>query len=433
MAEISITLLFISIISGFILGIISGLTPGIHVNNFALILVAFSSVFLDMGLAPLYISVMILSNSITHTFIDIIPSIFLGAPEADTALAVLPGHRLLMDGNGSEAIRLSALGSAGSVVVSLILAVPLGLFFKNFYNDLNDYIGWILVLIVILMIATENGEIVEGQGSLVHYKYKIYAVFLFLISGMLGVFAFENEGKISPLFEIVEPSILFPLLSGIFGASMLLLSLMTGSVVPEQKRNSGFRIDKRRIIRGMVTGSTAGAFVAWLPGVSSAVGTVISRLLVKDDKDEDSSKEFIISVSGANTSNAIFSLLALAIILKTRSGAMAAIDRLINVNDMGFSIVILFLIVISFVSLISYYTTISLGERISGFLPKIRYNLLCTTVLAGLTLMVLLFTGLFGLVIFIISVPVGMIASFAKIRKTHAMGVIMLPIIMYFF
>ncbi|MBE0521837.1 MAG: hypothetical protein IBX39_06165, partial [Candidatus Methanoperedenaceae archaeon] len=46
--EISITLLIISIMSGFLLGIISGLTPGIHVNNFALILVALSPFFLDL-------------------------------------------------------------------------------------------------------------------------------------------------------------------------------------------------------------------------------------------------------------------------------------------------------------------------------------------------------------------------------------------------
>lgn len=87
--EISITILIISIMSGFLLGIISGLTPGIHVNNFALILVALSPFFLDLNVAPFYIAVAILSNSITHTFLDIIPSIFLGAPEADTALVVL--------------------------------------------------------------------------------------------------------------------------------------------------------------------------------------------------------------------------------------------------------------------------------------------------------------------------------------------------------
>jgi putative membrane protein len=225
--EISLTILIISIMFGFLLGIISGLTPGIHVNNFALILVAVSPFLSIMGFAPFYIAVIILFNSIAHTFLDIIPSIFLGAPEADTALAVLPGHVLLMEGRGAEAIRLSAIGSAGAVIVSLIMAIPMAYFFLKIDGILNAYIGWILVLIVVLMIYTENGEYVEGQGSLVHLKFKFYALLLFFISGFLGVFAFDNTVLMQPLLEFGEPSILLPLLSGLFGASMLVISLMT--------------------------------------------------------------------------------------------------------------------------------------------------------------------------------------------------------------
>lgn len=303
--DVSITLLIISIFTGFSLGIISGLTPGIHVNNFALILLALTPVFLEMGFSPFYIAVIILSNSVTQTFVDIIPSIFLGAPEADTALAVLPGHQLLMEGRGPEAVRLSAIGSAGSVAGSLLFAVPLGLFFMNIYGTIDAYIGWILVFIVVLMIATEKGEVVEGQGSLVHFKYKGYAVVLFFLSGLLGLFAFENVDKMTPLLTFGEPSILLPLLSGLFGASMLVLALMTRSEIPPQQKNCMFTLPGKRIVRGILSGSAAGSFVAWLPGVSSAVGTIIARLLVREDKGEEASKEFMISLSGANTANAV--------------------------------------------------------------------------------------------------------------------------------
>ncbi len=429
--ELSITLLIISIMFGFILGIISGLTPGVHVNNFALILVALAPAFVELGFTPFYIAIVILSNSIAQTFLDIIPSIFLGAPEADTALAVLPGHALLMEGKGSEAVRLSAIGAAGAVVVSLLFALPLGFFFLSIYGTINPYIGWFLVLIAVMMVATENGEVVEGQGSLVHLKFKMYAVFLFIISGMLGIFAFNNQTNMSPLVKLGEPSVLLPLLSGLFGASMLVISRMTKSEIPPQKKGGGFVLPGKRIARGLMTGTAAGSFVAWLPGVSSAVGTIIARLLVREEKDENSSKEFLISISGANTANAIFSLIALYVIQKGRSGAMVAIDKLVNVKDWDASVVIILLAVIVFVSVISYSTTIFLGDRISGFLSKVNYSKLCTAVLLGLSAMVFLFTGLFGFMIFLISIPVGMIASFAKIRKTHAMGVIMLPVIMY--
>jgi len=429
--DISLTLILISIFLGFLLGIISGLTPGIHVNNFALLLVALSPFFQSIGFAPFYIAVVILSNSIAHTFLDIIPSVFLGAPQADTALAVLPGHALLMEGKGAEAVRLSALGSAGAVVVSLIMALPLAFFFMKVYGVISAYIGWILILIVFLMIATENGEVVEGQGSLVHLKYKMYAIILFFISGMLGLFAFESEALMQPVVRFGEPSILLPLLSGLFGASMLVISLMTKSEVPPQQKASRFALPKKKIMRGMVTGSAAGSFVAWLPGVSSAVGTIIARLFVRE-KDSDSSKEFMVSISSANTSNAIFSLIALYIIGKARSGAMVSIGKLVDVSEWDLSVILVLLIVIVYVSTISYYTTIFLGNRISGFLSRINYSKLCAGVLTGLSVIVFMFTGWFGFVIFLISTPIGMIASFAKIRKTHAMGVILLPVIMYF-
>jgi len=65
--------------------------PGIHTNNFALILLALFPPLSDLGFSNLHIAAMILANSITHTVLNIIPSACLGAPDAGTALAVLPG------------------------------------------------------------------------------------------------------------------------------------------------------------------------------------------------------------------------------------------------------------------------------------------------------------------------------------------------------
>lgn len=67
MLEISLPLLLISIFSGIILGIFTGLTPGLHVNNAALFLVGISPALYAIGFAPKYIAVVIISNSISHT------------------------------------------------------------------------------------------------------------------------------------------------------------------------------------------------------------------------------------------------------------------------------------------------------------------------------------------------------------------------------
>ena len=90
-------LLILSVLIGFALGVISGLIPDIHTNNFALILLALSPPLSDRGFSNIRIAAMILANSITHTFLNLIPAAYLGAPDAGTALAVLPGSRSRCD------------------------------------------------------------------------------------------------------------------------------------------------------------------------------------------------------------------------------------------------------------------------------------------------------------------------------------------------
>ena len=261
MIDITYIALVLCIALGFALGILSGLTPGLHLNNFAAMLLALSPTLIALGLTPLEIASIILAASISQTFFDAIPAIFLGAPDSETALTVLPGQRLMLEGRGIEAIRLSALGSAGSIIFALLLVVPLSWAVSNYYDYLTKYVGVLLLAIALMMIRSERGPFVDGQGSLVHWKYKIIACLLFLTSGLLGIFAFDHESMInSPLG--LEPQVLLPLLSGIFGASSLLLSLSTDTEIPEQEesriRDAGpnfgqgdIRRQPRRLRRGL--------------------------------------------------------------------------------------------------------------------------------------------------------------------------------------
>jgi putative membrane protein len=68
--DISFLLLLFSVFGGYLLGIISGLLPGIHNNNFALLLVALAPILAEKGLSPFYIAVIIISNSVAQTFHD---------------------------------------------------------------------------------------------------------------------------------------------------------------------------------------------------------------------------------------------------------------------------------------------------------------------------------------------------------------------------
>ncbi len=320
----------------------------------------------------------------------------------------------------------------------------------------------ILISIVFLMLASEKGDQSQEKGLFSRYKYKFYALSLFLITGFLGLFAFSRESLMVPIINFGEPSALLPLLSGLFGASQLIISLFTSSNIPEESV-SALKLSQKRILRGILTGSAAGSLVAWLPGLSSAIAALLAGLLMKADFDKlslkkkdpepepalrrtflysdpsahnpetlASSKEFLVSMSGVNTSNAIFGLVAFVVIGRTRSGAMVAVKEILGTDSLDLSVLLLFFAAMVLTALFSYFSTVWIGNNAHHFLKKLDYTRLCAGVLVGLTVIVVLFTGFFGLFIFVISTPIGMLASFMNVRKSHAMGVILLPVILYF-
>ena len=422
MLEFIDTTLAFCVVLGFALGIISGLTPGLHLNNFASMLLAISPQLILLGLTPFQMASIILAASISQTFFDAIPAIFLGAPDSETALSVLPGQRLMLEGRGIEAVRLSALGSAGSIAFALLLVYPLSWIISSYYDYLVKYVGVLLLAISLMMIKSERGPWIEGQGSLVHWKYKLIAGMLFLTSGVLGIFAFEHEDLLySPLD--LEPQVLLPLLSGIFGASSLILSLTTKVQIPKQTE-SKIKMPGPTIAKAVLSGGLGGSLVAWIPGVSPSVASIAARL-----GSPGTAEEFLVSIAGVNSANALFSLVALYVIDRPRSGAAAAIQQLLTLDQ---NIMAQMMIMAVIVVLASYLATIAAAQLAARSISSLNYPRLCIIVLVFLLAMTYAFTGIFGLFVFFLSTIVGLIAPVAGIHRIHAMGVLMLPLIVMY-
>ncbi len=250
----TILLISITALLGTCLGVLTGLIPGLHVNNVAIILLSISPLAaeglmdlfgLDQYTVLLMVSAAIVATSMAHTFLDFIPSTFLGAPEPETALSVLPAHGMLMEGNGFRAVFLSAVGSFGAVIVGCLLLIPYRLMVNepvNGYAALKEYMVWVLIGVVILMLVTETSEVPylkteEDRGKKRWSKGRfsrtlgvILAMFLFLLSGILGLAALDL--KVTSPFGL-PATVLFPLLSGLFGTSTLIESLRGGAEVPD--------------------------------------------------------------------------------------------------------------------------------------------------------------------------------------------------------
>jgi len=204
---------------------------------------------------------------------------------------------------------------------------------------------------------------------------------------------------------------------------MLILSLASRAEVPPQ-RETEFDLPAVGITRAAFVGGVAGSIVAWVPGVTPAVATVATRL-----GSEGSDREFLISISGVNTANALFTLVALYVVGRTRSGAAVAIEDLVDLN---LPLLVFMLAIVLFVSILAYFATLAAGRVAAMVVRRIDYRILCIAVLAFLTAMTFGFTGPFGLFLYFLSTVVGLAAPIAGIRKTHAMGVLMVPLLAYY-
>jgi len=68
---------------GVVLGTISGLVPGVHSNTVAGFLAGASGLLLVL-FGPEGLAAAIVATMVTHTFLDAVPSTFLGVPDPDT-------------------------------------------------------------------------------------------------------------------------------------------------------------------------------------------------------------------------------------------------------------------------------------------------------------------------------------------------------------
>src|SRR6266542_1205701 len=121
---------------GVFTGIVTGLSPGLHVNNVAAFVLAtepawaaFLASILPEATAKsgvgIFLALYLLATAAAHAVFDFIPSVFLGAPNEDTALAALPGHRLLRAGQGAKAVALAARGTVLGTAFAVLALIPL--------------------------------------------------------------------------------------------------------------------------------------------------------------------------------------------------------------------------------------------------------------------------------------------------------------------
>jgi putative membrane protein len=231
-----------------------------------------------------------LSAGVVHTFLDVVPALALGVPDADMAVMALPGHRLVIEGRGREALRLSALGSALAVVFAVPFAVPITYLMVWLWPTLAANMAFVLLGVVTIMVLTERS-----------WRARIGGLLAFSISALLGLATLD----LSPAAPL-QGDVLAPLFAGLFGAPIL-IDAMGGAGVPRQD-DARITIPRRLVLLPAAAGTLAGAVVGYLPGISSAIAAVIALLALPE---RGGDRGFVIATSGVNTANTVFALFAL--------------------------------------------------------------------------------------------------------------------------
>jgi putative membrane protein len=388
---------------GALIGIVTGLIPGLHVNTVAVVGLG---IFAGLGLTPLQFVIILTALSVTHAFLDFLPSIFIGAPDEDTALSVLPAHRLFMNGRAVEAVKLTALGCLMGITAGLLFLIPAFYIIPILYAATRPYMAHILIFAVLALIATERTR-----------RNIFWASTIFIASGILGLIILERQKMLS------TTEILFPVFVGLFGLSNLIDSLKSRTVSVPQEEYIKVEPEPKYVGSGIL-GAVSGAIIGILPAISpSQLGGLISGITKLD------TKSFLVFVAAINTSDAIYSLLAIYTIQNPRSGVAVIAGKVL---DMDLNIVILLVGVIAFTAFFATYVHIEIGKRMTKIVARINYKKLCVASIATILALVFFFTGFFGLGLAFLCTIIGLLPIMSGVSRTHLMGVLLIPTITYF-
>lgn len=388
--------MFLFLLAGIGVGIFFGLVPGLHPNFVVLLVPAFAA--LARGELVVFVAAMAVSNAI----VSFLPSILLGAPDEGSELSVSPGHRMLQRGQGYQAVKLAVAGGLFSVCI-LFLLFPVVVFaFPAVYASVQPALFAVLVLLSGYMVFSEQGA------------KKIISLACFLLAGIVGLhlYSVPLDGSL----------VLFPVLSGLFGASILVAQLRQKSARLAAQRGEEY-VSRRLMTRASFFGAIGGIFSGLLPGVGASQISAFASV----DKNE---KSFLVTMGAIATANIVVSIVSLWLIGKSRSGAAVVLE---NIVEVGFGDVLLVLFAALLSASVAALVALALTRKFLGVIGRLNYVFVSEIVLSFLAVLVFAFTGFYGLALFVVCAALGLFACLSQVRMSCLMGVLLVPTILFYY
>jgi len=393
--------ILLAILLGCLAGTFTGLAPGIHINLVSAFLVLSLDKF--QSLPEISLASFIVAMSITHTFIDFIPSIFLGAPEEDNFLSILPGHQLLLEGKGYEAFILTLKGSLLAIPIILLLTPIFVLGLPGFYASIKFLIPFLLIFISIYIILRAE-KILK-------------TILIFVLAGILGLLTFN--------LPIEQP--LLPLLSGLFGISTLIVSLKSKTTLVKQSLTplTKVKLTKREYLKSILSSSIAAPLCSFLPGIGSGHAATLSSELT-----EQNPRTFLFSLGIINTAIMGLSYVTVYSINKTRTGTAAGVKDILKTITQTDLTYILLAILIS--GILAFIIGIITSRIFAKHITRINYSILTFIIIAVVILVNIIFTNWLGLLVLLTSACLGIYTILTDTRRINLMACLIVPSIVYY-
>ena len=485
---------------GAVLGCGTGAAPGIHVNTLCLLLTsslgallpAAASAAIWLGVsgddAPILLACLIVSAAASHSFLDFLPSVFLGAPDEGDSLSTLPGHRLLLQGRGREAVEHAASGALVGGALAVALCVPLYFVLGpplNLHPVVDSLsLAVVMIALALLVLSERGGEVVAEimvrkavrsarplslarpvpvhgepvviRGKVVRERWsavlvtptgrwrlrgyaprgevtvdgvwalrthraqkRMAAIALILLSGLLGLVVMDRRLPLDDLAGL-DLSLMFPLLTGLFGVPTL-LSSSSASLPPQQDAGARPRMGLSSL------GALAGAAVGWFPGISSTTGVILVSHFVRKGNDAGG---FIAMVSAVGTASAVFGILALAVAHKGRSGALLAVKDVLG-GTLPFEQFPLLLAGVLVGCAVGNGALLWLGAWFARSASRIDAPRLNRAILLLLLLLTVAFNGVPGVLVLVASTILGMVPPAMGVGRVHLTGCLLVPVLLF--
>ena len=188
-----------------------------------------------------------------------------------------------------------------------------------------------------------------------------------------------------------------------------------------------FKVGKVKTLKAILAGVFSGSLTGLFPGLGAAQASIIGLLIVGRSIGMHA---FLILVGGINTVNFAFSMATFYALQKARNGAIVAVMDMVPVINYSELLVFIFSALVA--GCIAAFLALSIGKVFSRIIGKLNYNALVIGIIVFVSSLVLLLTGWMGFLVLVVSTFIGMLPALLNVKRSHNMGCLLLPVILYF-